>query len=516
MPDRLPQVNISSVAVDSGPAEREAVRTFASQGTPNAAHDATPHNETQDHPTASEPAEILPCPFGRYELQKMLGRGGMGSVFLAVDRQLDRTVALKIPRPVTDGSNAWRARFATEAKAAATLSHPNICPVFDVGEVDGQPYLTMAFIDGETLAARLHRTGRLNPQEAVDLVRTVARAMAYRFGVVHRDLKPANLMIDRRGEPIVTDFGLAIRSAPGDDLRLTFTGVALGTPAYMPPEQAGGDTSVAGPASDAYSLGVILFELVTGRVPFQAGSFGKLLAQIERDTPPRPSSVAPHVDTALDAIVLTCLAKEPGERFPTATALADALEAYLGGERSGLLSRYGAVLEASDSSGVARDQGSTESLFLLAGRKSPPSRGRIRKLGPLLAAASLGALVSAGALIFRQTPPLPPTETPPHSVGHVELHIDPPDAKVHVAVNGHPRPEYQPSHALVLPSGHGQALTLTAAGFEPYQHHFDLPVGETVRISAMLVRTPSIQVTPSTQPDRNRSSKSQETPNGSR
>ncbi|MBX9624344.1 MAG: serine/threonine protein kinase [Gemmataceae bacterium] len=280
------------------------------------------------------PADDLPRAFGRYELRNLLGRGGMGAVYLAHDPGLDRLVALKIPRPVEHGPAVWRDRFLAEARAAATLHHPNICPVYEFGEADGRPYLTMAYIPGETLADRLGRAGPLPVPEAVALVRTAARAMAeaHDRGIVHRDLKPANVMIDRRGQPVVMDFGLALRTAASDDLRLTLSGVAMGTPAYMPPEQAGGEHEAIGPPADVYALGVILYELLTGRVPFRERSFGKLLAQIVRDPPAPPSGFNPAVDPALDALILTALEKEPGRRFATAGALADALDATTRGE----------------------------------------------------------------------------------------------------------------------------------------------------------------------------------------
>jgi uncharacterized protein (TIGR03067 family) len=272
----------------------------------------------------------------------------MGAVYLAHDPLLDRLVALKIPRPFEDDPLVWRERFQAEARAAATLHHPNICPVFEVGEVDSRPYLTMAYIEGETLAARLRRTGPPPIPEALALVSAIARAMAaaHDRGIVHRDLKPANVIIDRRGQPVVMDFGLALRATAADDLRLTLSGVAMGTPSYMPPEQAGGDHDAIGPPTDAYALGVILYELLTGRVPFQGKTFGKLLAQIERDPPPLPAVLNPEIDLALEAIILRALAKAPEDRFATAGALADALDAYSKGERDGIVAKYGARQDA--------------------------------------------------------------------------------------------------------------------------------------------------------------------------
>jgi serine/threonine protein kinase len=277
----------------------------------------------------------------------------MGAVYLAHDPQLDRLVALKIPRLLEDDPLVWRVRFLSEARTAATLHHPNICPVFEVGEADSRPYLTMAYIEGETLAARLRRAGPPPIPEALALVRAVARAMAeaHDRGIVHRDLKPANIIIDRRGQPVVMDFGLALRATATDDLRLTLSGVAMGTPAYMPPEQAGGDHDAIGPPADVYALGIILYELVTGRVPFQGKTFGKLLAQIERDPPPVPSALNPAIDAALEAILLKTLGKAPEQRFATAGALADALDACAQGEREAIVARQAAARQSAELTG---------------------------------------------------------------------------------------------------------------------------------------------------------------------
>jgi serine/threonine protein kinase len=281
--------------------------------------------------------EVLPRGFGRYELRALLGRGGMGAVYQAYDPELDRLVALKIPKSLGDEIDDWRERFKAEARAAATILHPNICPVYEVGEINGQPYLTMPLIEGETLASRLRRLGKMPIEEALSLVSVVARSMseAHQRGIVHRDLKPANIMIDRRGQPIIMDFGLAYRTVGAADLKMTLSGVALGTPEYMPPEQAGGDHEAIGPSSDVYSLGVILFELVTGQLPFIAKSFGMLVAQIVRDMPPSPSRLNPGVSDGLEAVILKALEKEPSDRFASAAALANALDSVQRGEPLG-------------------------------------------------------------------------------------------------------------------------------------------------------------------------------------
>jgi serine/threonine protein kinase len=273
-------------------------------------------------PSLPEPS-ALPRDFGRYRLDKQVGRGGMGAVYLAYDTLLRRPVAVKIPLASGPLAEAVRARFLREARAAASLAHPNICPVHDVGEVDGVPYLTLAFIAGEPLSRRLDPARPFDPREAAALVRKVALALAeaHQKGVIHRDLKPSNIMIDDHGEPVVMDFGLA-RCA--DATPLTQQGEVLGTLAYMPPEQISGDLAAVGPASDVYSLGVVLYQLLTGAVPF-AGDMLALLGQVTLDEPRPPSALRPGLDPRLEAACLRALAKRPADRWPTMAAFADAL-----------------------------------------------------------------------------------------------------------------------------------------------------------------------------------------------
>jgi serine/threonine protein kinase len=281
-----------------------------------------------DAPTLSgrgnPPPGDLPQVFGRYRIEAQLGRGGMGAVYLARDTQLGRKVAIKIPSAEALADEVLRARFFREAEAAAAMAHPNICPVYDVGEIDGVPYLTMAFIEGEPLSRRL-QAGPLDPAVAVALVRTLALALheAHARGIVHRDLKPGNVMIDARGEPVLMDFGLARRA---DAAQLTQEGEVLGTPAYMPPEQMRGEVAAMGPASDIYSLGVLLYELLAGRTPFE-GDLLSLMSQILLDPPQPPSKHRPGLPPHLDAVCLRALAKEPAERWPSMRDFADALAA---------------------------------------------------------------------------------------------------------------------------------------------------------------------------------------------
>jgi hypothetical protein len=289
-------------------------------------------------PRAGGPGSVhLPEQFGRYRIIRPLGQGGMGGVYLARDGDLDRLVALKVPLFSPDDAEAVE-RFTREARAAATIDHPNVCRVYDVGRIDGLPYITMEYVEGPTLAGVL-KGGPLPPRQAVQVARDVARALAeaHRLGVVHRDLKPANILLQGAGDrgqasedprpltPKVADFGLARRDAP-DESRLTAEGVIAGTPMYMSPEQASGDR--AGPASDVYSLGVVLYEMATGRPPF-GGTRADIFSQTLTVVPPAPSSLQPDVGPRLDAIALKALAKRPGDRFSGMTEFADALDESL-------------------------------------------------------------------------------------------------------------------------------------------------------------------------------------------
>jgi formylglycine-generating enzyme required for sulfatase activity len=294
---------------------------------------SSPASETDldSAPKRSEPA--LPESFGRYKIVRLLGRGGMGSVYLALDTRLKRQVALKVPHVVAFADRPdVRVRFFREAEAAARFHHPNFCPIFDIGEVDGTPYLTMAYIEGKPLSASIERGEGWEPRRAAGVARQLVEALAelHRQGIVHRDLKPANVMVDARGNLVLMDFGLA-RWYDELDSTFTPTGAILGTPAYMPPEQAEGNLKAVGPRSDLYSLGVILYELLTGRRPFE-GPITKVLGMIAYAEPPPPSSHRPGLDTALESICLKAMAKRPDDRYASMDELAQTLVAFLGGE----------------------------------------------------------------------------------------------------------------------------------------------------------------------------------------
>jgi eukaryotic-like serine/threonine-protein kinase len=277
------------------------------------------------------PRVELPRQLGDYELLEELGRGGMGVVYRAQQVSLDRTVAVKMILRGQLATAADRARFRAEAEAAAKLDHPNIVPVYEVGELDGQPYFSMKFVAGTTLA-RLLADGPLEPREAAALLVPVAKAIhfAHRHGLLHRDLKPSNILIDADGQPHVTDFGLAKRIT--DQHGPTLTGAIVGTPSYMSPEQADGRRGAIGPASDVYSLGAILYQMLTGRPPFQAASpVDTLLMVLEQDPVP-PRMLNAKADRDLEMVALKCLQKLPQLRYASAEGLAADLNAYLSGE----------------------------------------------------------------------------------------------------------------------------------------------------------------------------------------
>ena len=277
---------------------------------------------------------------GEYELREEIGRGGMGVVYRAYQQSLNRTVALKMIPNAAFAASHDLARLRAEALAAARLSHPNIVPVYEVGEHDGQPWFSMQFIKGTTLSMWL-ADGPMTAEEAVRLLLPVVRAIdsAHQAGVLHRDLKPSNILISKAGEPFVTDFGLAKRVPTPDDslliaggsneTNLTQSGAILGTPSWMSPEQAAGQTEAIDVTSDIYSLGAILFAMLTGRPPFQAASpFDTLLMVMEQD-PPAIRVLNSKVDTDLEMVVLKCLQKPRDLRYSTASALADDLTAWL-------------------------------------------------------------------------------------------------------------------------------------------------------------------------------------------
>lgn len=293
-----------------------------------------------DNPVASLPQLNPPKPLqkiGDYELLAEIGRGGMGIVYTARQLSLGRIVAVKTMVRGQLASASDVVRFKAEAESAARLDHPHIVPIYEVGEHEGQPWFSMKYVAGTTLATRLAE-GPLPPREAAALLLPVCRAIAeaHQRGVLHRDLKPANILIDVDGQPHVSDFGLAKRihaaESVGDLHHITQSGAIVGTPGYMPPEQAAGQRGTVGPASDVYSLGAILYHALTGRAPFQAASPVDVLLMVLEQEPLPPRLLNPSADRDLEMICLKCLQKPAELRYATAEALADDLAAYLANE----------------------------------------------------------------------------------------------------------------------------------------------------------------------------------------
>ncbi len=316
----------------------------------------------------------MPRGFGGYQLLAEIGRGGMGVVYKARQEDLDRVVALKMILASHLASPEQVRRFQVEARAAAKLRHSHIVPIHEVGQLNGQDYFTMEYIEGQSLAQRIQaeketelicakhpaptgttqsmagRSGRdqasvgagklatspyppaIDVPTAVRIVSVIARAVEYlhRQGVVHRDLKPSNILLDAQGEPYVTDFGLAKILA--SDAQLTATDVIAGTPSYMAPEQAAGLGREVGPAADVYSLGAILYELLTGMPPFLEKNFLETRLKVLSADPILPRRMNPKIPRELELICLTCLRKTPGERYASAEALADDLDRFARGE----------------------------------------------------------------------------------------------------------------------------------------------------------------------------------------
>ncbi len=294
---------------------------------------SAPENSPLASPAADAEAtpNALPHDFGPYELVREIGRGGMGVVYEARQKGLDRSVAVKMILAGHLASPELVRRFHAEAKAAARLRHANIVHIHEVGQLHGQDFFAMEYIDGESLAQRIAR-GPVDATTAVRLTATVARAVEHlhQQGIIHRDLKPSNILLDAGGQPYVSDFGLAKIFVTGSDM--TATGVIAGTPSYMAPEQASGRRAEIGPATDVYSLGAILYELLTGVPPFRAESPLDTLMEVLSSDPPMPRSLDRHIPRGLELICLKCLAKEPRERYASAAELADDLDRFARGE----------------------------------------------------------------------------------------------------------------------------------------------------------------------------------------
>jgi tRNA A-37 threonylcarbamoyl transferase component Bud32 len=299
------------------------------------------------HPPCTSPAEPrsqsaeLPNLPG-YEVLALIDEGGMGTVYRARQPRLQRQVAVKMVRAGRHARADQLDRFRAEAEAVARLRHPHIVQIYEVGEWQGQPYFSMEYVADGNLAQRLAR-GLVPPREAAEMIRTLAEAMhhAHTCGVVHRDLKPANVLLRRKHtgldgggesesfEPLVGDFGLAKLL---DEAGPTRTGMVLGTPQYLAPEQAEGRAQDVGPVTDVHAIGIILYEMLAGRPPFLGANTLEILEQVRGTDPMPPSRVQPRIPAELEVICLKCLAKEPSRRYTAAAELADDLGRYLRGE----------------------------------------------------------------------------------------------------------------------------------------------------------------------------------------
>jgi serine/threonine protein kinase len=324
-------------------------------------------------------------------------------------------VALKIPRFSFEEDSKAQRRFLREARSTGMLRHASICPVYDVGEIDGIHYLSMAYIEGRPLSELIGGSGKpLVLRGVAALVRKLAKALAeaHRHQVVHRDLKPANIMVTASGQPVIMDFGLA-RRGNLSKARVTKEGAILGTPAYMAPEQARGQPEHIGPACDIYSLGVILYELITGRLPF-AGDAMAVLSQLLVDEPPRPSQFRPDLDPELEAICQKALAKQPQDRYRSMGQFARALTRYLKALRR--RDRHAAANQPVGETPFEDALATTEPLPRASALESQ-RRPQGLRWGLLALAAAAALLLGVSVALLRSRPPASsPDHTPPSTV----------------------------------------------------------------------------------------------------
>src|SRR5437016_1236543 len=295
-----------------------------------------------DGKKAARAAEML-GELGDYELLEEIGRGGQGVVFRARQKSLNRTVAVKVISLGQWASKAHLKRFRLEAEAAARLEHPGIVPIHEVGERDGSCYFSMKFVEGGQLD-EVVRHAPMSSRQAAELVARVARTVhyAHEHGILHRDIKPGNILLDAKGEPHLTDFGLARLVETESDV--TRSADVLGTPSYMAPEQAAGKIRKLTSATDVYGLGAVLYQLLTGHPPFAGGTTYETIRLLLDTEPRQPRLVNPKIDRDLSTICLKCLEKDPKRRYASALALAEDLERWLNYEpiaarRTGLLAR---------------------------------------------------------------------------------------------------------------------------------------------------------------------------------
>jgi protein kinase-like protein len=334
----------------------------------------------------------------KYEVRRLVGSGGFAEVYEVWDKELERRLAVKVLRPDVAWTAGMIERFQRETRAAARLEHPNILPIHFVGAGEGLVYYAMPFVQGMSLGELLKRSGALPPDRALAIIIPILDALqhAHEASLLHRDIKPDNIMLDSaRGRPLLVDFGIARRLDGDAGAGLTQTGLVIGTPHYMSPEQALGDPNL-GPGSDLYSLGAVLFQMVTGSPPFDGESSQQIVGKHIAEPPPAAADVNPNVPRALSDTILRCLAKQPDERFHSAAEVIRALE--------------GSGPPTSERARANAAQAATELLVSGAttkGRKGPKGlpggRGRPRRVGWIVLAIVLPVLaLGAGAMFFRQ------------------------------------------------------------------------------------------------------------------
>ncbi len=390
-------------------AEHETIASSSSSfrglvGVPSGSSPGSSFGEMKSGPRDPGQTQGVGQSFGRYQVRKILGSGSMGSVFLAHDPQLDRQVALKVPRLEHDATGELSQRLYREARAAATLNHPNICPIYDVSEHAGTCFIAMGYVSGQPLSTYIASKKRQPEREAAKVVRKVALALqeAHAQGILHRDLKPTNIMIDKRGEPIVMDFGVACWFEDQTQTRLTQQGALVGTPAYMSPEQIEGRTKV-GPTSDVYSLGVLLYQILTGRCPFE-GTVLNVISQVLHAAPPDATEFRPDLSPDLVAICNRAMRKNPADRFPSMLDFAKALTAFLNGAPRGEKPRKeSSELETIESARPKPVRSPRPPVLPALPRRTSrprqPKRTRRNWIAAAVAAGSVTTLLVAGILI---------------------------------------------------------------------------------------------------------------------
>lgn len=371
---------------------------------------------------------------GDYEILEVIARGGMGVVYRARQRSLNRVVALKMLLGGGHAGEEYKRRFRQEAETAAKLQHPNIVPIYETGEHLGQPYFSMEYVAGTDLGQRT-RDRPLPPEEAARLVQAVAAAIEYahRQGVLHRDLKPSNILVGADGRPRITDFGLARHTDL--DSSLTLTGATLGTPGYLPPEQVSVKRGQAGPPSDVYALGGLLYHLLTGRAPFQAASVAEALQQVLWTEPAPPGRIRPGVPKDLETICLKCLRKDPARRYASARALADDLGRWL--QRVPILARPVPRLERAihwsrrhpAAAALAAVLALLATLGAVGFARQAISSNQARALAPEFRLPPTEPIVTVAPRISRLAPP-PTTSRPPESNPQVPAVLSVPPAPV--------------------------------------------------------------------------------------